>query len=1156
MKTEDFIQALDKNNMVPPAVMAKLRTKLEETDKNVSAKSIAKYLIDKGYLSKYQAKQVFAGEFTPQDELTIQVPEEQIHDTSELLKDLAPAPTPDAVDATRAYSSQDPDAGYDASIEVVQVEHEVTMQHGLAEAPIDVAQAAAIDPLAGGHFDAGFDTGLGTAEAEEPEASFAGKKSKKNQWESKWIFIGSTILGLLVIVGGILAFTLLKADSEKLWAEANEDFNNARYQAAIDKFTKYVTAFPSDKNTPDAKVKIANCELRIPFDRKQWETTLVRAQQILPDLYEDLEAGEQTERFGDLRPELGVILPGTAIGFTDMAINNNDVNVKKAQLELALAARQLIDNPTYVPGSERRKPGVNIMLEQMVENIATVERQIQMENDYTSGLVMLRALTERGETSGAFEFADNLADRYPELQLREGFGEAMKAISAREADLVTTSDFEPAAMDVPATPVNASVILATRSGQPKIAGLSSEMLVHLINGSLYGVRAVDGTVAWRKFVGLETDSPPAWLADPNRSDVVAVDSRFHHVMRLAPADGSEVWRVAIGEPFARPNVYEDRVLVTTTSGKVLMIDAATGEVSRAAQIPQNATVSAVMLPGEPYIYQLGDHANLYVISSETMECREVYFVQHRPGSVSVPPFIISGHMVIAENGANYCKLHILKPTDRGLTLAEAQPSLRMTGQVNTPIFRYGRWGLVLSDEGDLRMLEVNQASEEEPLTVVVRTRFSTTNTGRNYLFADSGQLWTSGLGLRRYKIQKAVGEFNEQAVTNNLDVFLGPGSLIEETLFHVRRRHESSMVSISAVDAESLEEIWRNDFAAPLAGPPLGDGSRLLAVSGQGDVFEIDDAAIQAGVDNEPLIRGSTVVQSLVFDNVMRFGETFVMTGPLDRKSVLAIDFQLDPPASLSDFQTGVQPSCRPRRFGDYLLVPTTRGQVFRINVLTGGSVGAPFQPALEPNTETLWREPAIIADGQQFMIGDADGRLFLVSASGETLLQKDHEMQLSGGLASPLVSVGNHVFGIRRDDTSGDQLFAIPFADNMEISQEQSLPGGFVAGPVRIADDRFLVFVDTGETVCFDTQLQQLWSGQLPPDGGDRLAGQPVQVNGSLMMAFESGRVLAVNPDSGEVTGSRDLGQPITHPPVEMGGQLFVAGADGTLHRLDALSP
>ncbi|MGI9516822.1 MAG: PQQ-binding-like beta-propeller repeat protein [Pirellulaceae bacterium] len=1154
MKTEDFIQALDKNNMVPAAIIARLRAKIEKTDKNVSAKSIAKYLIDKGYLSKYQAKQVFAGEFTPQDEMAIQVPEEQIHDTSELLADLAPPSATEAVDATRAYASRDPQAGYDASIEVVDVEHEVTMQQPLAGEPLDVTQAASLDPLgAGGHFDAG---GFASVEAEQPKETFTGKKTKKNQWESKWIFIGSTIVGLLVIVGAILAFTLLKADSEKLWADANEDFNNARYSNAITKFTKYVASFPNDDNTPGAKVKIANCELRIPYDSKQWETTLVRAQTVLPGLYEELTEQEETERFGDLRPELGVILPGTAIGFTEAAINSDDVEVKKAQLDLALQARQLIDNPTYVPGSERRKPGVNTVLEQMIENIATIERQIQMENDYTSGLVSLRGLTERGDTRGAFEFADNLANKYPELQLRDGFSEALQAISAREADLVTTSDFEPVASELPATPINASVVLGTKSGQPKVAGLSTEMLVHLVNGSLYGVRAMDGHILWRQFVGLETEAAPVWLAEAHRSDVIAVDSRLQHVIRINPQDGSEVWRIGIGEAFANPNVFEDRVLVTTLSGKVLMIDAATGEISKAAQIPQTATVSGVMIPGEPYIYQLGNQANLYVISTETMTCREVYFVQHRASSVSVPPFIISGHLLVAENGANYCKLHIFKPTDRGLSLEEAQPGIRLAGQVNTPIFRYGRWGLVMSDEGDLRMLEINAANETEPLTVVVRTRFSNENTGRNYITAASGQLWTSGRGLRRYKIQKAAGEFTEQDVANNLDIFLAPSSLIEETLFHVRRRHDSSMVSVSAVNSETLEEIWRNDFAAPLAGPPLTDDSRLLAVSAQGDIFEVDNAEIEAGVDNEPLIRGNTVVQSLIFNNVMKFGEAFVMTGPLDRKNVLTIDFQRDPPNSLSNFQSGVLPSCRPVRFGDHLLVATTRGQVFRINVLSGASVGAPFQPPLEPNTETVWREPAILADGQQFIIGDANGRLFLVQADGDNSLQKMHELQLDGTLVSPLVSVGDMVLGVRRSDTEGDQLIAIPVAEQIEITQELSLPGGYVAGPIKVADDRFLLLVDTGETVCIDTAMNQVWSAQLPPEAQDRMAGQPVAINGQIMMAFESGRVLAVDPASGDVTNSWDLGQPISHPPVELAGQLYVAGADGTLHRLDQLSP
>ena len=1155
MKTKDFIDALEQQKIVPGDIVKKLRSKIEKTDKDVSAKSIAMYLIDKGYLSKYQAKQILTGAAKPvQEELDLEVPAQQVEDTNELLKDLNPAANVDKPkpEVTRTFNEQDvihPHT-YDADIDVVNVEVEQTMLQGM-EGTGSTMQAGGFDPLTG-QYDGGF-----TDEVEEaaPLDSFSGKKVKKNQWDSKWIFIGSSVLALLIMVGVILAFTIFKADSAKMWEAATKDFNNGRYSAAIGKLQSFIDSFPGDDKVYDAKVMIANCELRIPYDSKQWETTLKRATSVLPVLDEELKADEKAEKFSELRPELGVILPGTAIGFTEKGLDSDGVEDKQRFLGLAEEMNALINDPNYVPGSTRRTPGVNANLQLLTDNISKIKRQIEMEHDYSAAVDAMLAMTEQGDTREAFETFEQLTSQYPELRTREEIQQALLGISLREAELVKAIDIDLAAVEPAESPVSSSVVLATRSGQNRIPGLSNEMLVYLIDGSLYGLQAVDGNVAWRKFVGIETMIPPTWLEDENKSDVVAVDSREHDLMRLSARDGSEVWRINIGEPFARPHVSSIGLLVSTYSGKVMVIDPQDGSVTRAAEVPKQLSVSGVMIEGLPFIYQLANDSNLYVISTETMTCREVFYLGHDASSVSVSPFVISGHLLVPVNAADYCNLQILRPLENGLKLGRPQVAIRLNGQVNTPITRYNRWALVMSDKGDMRMLEVNKAEEAAPVSEVVSQKIANKRMSRKYLTAFSGNLWLcSGSGLRRFKIQRASGVFKEESVANNLDTFVGPGFVINEVLFHIRRRHESSLVSVSAVDAQTLEELWRTDFAAPLAGPPIVDGSAALAISAQGDIFDINSEVVEAGVSNQPISRGSTVVQSLVFNNVVDFGNKYVMTGPLDRNSILAVDLSQNPPSKLTDLRSPAdRPSCAPVAFGNELLVATRLGQVFRINTQTGQPVGAPFQPALSPNTETLWRRPAVLND-QRFMIGDSHGRIFLVEADGDAALQKLGELEQPGDLLSPLVRLGDDVFGVTRDD-SGDRLVAFPIGDEVISSGDVDLPAGYVAGPIPVSDELMILLLDSGETICFDSSMQQQWSATLPPDGFDEMVGQPHILDGRLVMAFASGKVLAVDPRSGDVTGSIDLGQPIAHPPVDLGGQLFVTGADGTLHKLNGLS-
>ena len=61
MTTTEFLNALEAHQIVPAEIMVKLRDKIEKTDKDLSARSVARYLIDKGYLSRYQAKQLLSG---------------------------------------------------------------------------------------------------------------------------------------------------------------------------------------------------------------------------------------------------------------------------------------------------------------------------------------------------------------------------------------------------------------------------------------------------------------------------------------------------------------------------------------------------------------------------------------------------------------------------------------------------------------------------------------------------------------------------------------------------------------------------------------------------------------------------------------------------------------------------------------------------------------------------------------------------------------------------------------------------------------------------------------------------------------------------------------------------------------------------------------
>ena len=53
-----FLDLLEQRGLLDPKRVAQLRTKLNESDKKVSARKLARLLVDKGMLTSFQAKSV------------------------------------------------------------------------------------------------------------------------------------------------------------------------------------------------------------------------------------------------------------------------------------------------------------------------------------------------------------------------------------------------------------------------------------------------------------------------------------------------------------------------------------------------------------------------------------------------------------------------------------------------------------------------------------------------------------------------------------------------------------------------------------------------------------------------------------------------------------------------------------------------------------------------------------------------------------------------------------------------------------------------------------------------------------------------------------------------------------------------------------------
>src|SRR5205085_6728250 len=96
-----------------------------------------------------------------------------------------------------------------------------------------------------------------------------------------------------------------------------------------------------------------------------------------------------------------------------------------------------------------------------------------------------------------------------------------------------------------------------------------------------------GKVAWQRYVGAQTRALPLPVSG---GDVVVVDQAHREALRLAKATGKVVWRQSFGEAASAPQLVGDHLFLTLESGRVVRLNAANGELDRAAQLPQGAAL--------------------------------------------------------------------------------------------------------------------------------------------------------------------------------------------------------------------------------------------------------------------------------------------------------------------------------------------------------------------------------------------------------------------------------------------------------------------------------------------------------------------------------------------------------------------------------------
>ena len=110
-----------------------------------------------------------------------------------------------------------------------------------------------------------------------------------------------------------------------------------------------------------------------------------------------------------------------------------------------------------------------------------------------------------------------------------------------------------------------------------------------------------------------------------------------------------------------------------------------------------------------------------------------------------------------------------------------------SGPVKSPLQKFGRWMLMTADNGEIRLLELNQSDEKNPVRDFASDQFENRSGRPAYLLTEGSNLWIASQGISRFRIQRTLGQFKRDDIIDYADTFLTPLAKLDESILHVRR---------------------------------------------------------------------------------------------------------------------------------------------------------------------------------------------------------------------------------------------------------------------------------------------------------------------------------------------------------------------------------
>ncbi|MCI0492448.1 MAG: PQQ-binding-like beta-propeller repeat protein, partial [Planctomycetes bacterium] len=1206
MSVDSFIAELQERKLISDQLVVKLREKLAEAERPLSVRAVAKFLVQKKHLSQRHANEALdalaaqgedvdavpssrpmsddvAGDATMVEPVkNTPLPSPPAHpdedqndddedpDSSSIFapflrkihkrKEVGPAPLPEESDDIQLVPLDEeppepvvpPDpsqlsqvkdlAELSASKASLELHPELMSDPLVADVNL-VAHNSTLRPessiklkSAKAHSKAAREASkrASRSSSRSEQGSLRKQRKPKNEWDSPLILVGGGALILLILCGLAVWWLLNWETGDEKLRLAREARDTGAYTQATKLYEDFLVVHSRHAEASTARVELAMVRLRRDTAPGRYTVAIETAQR-------ELEAIEKEVKFIDAQADLASLLPQIAGGLANSAEQATDSAETEKLIEQANAALGLCANTKYIPKSLRDET----QLDEVHQVLARIERRQLSQIDLQQAIHTIEEAMARGDARAAYLAHHQVINTHPELAGDKTLAELVRNISAAEqAAIRYVSEEQAAEMADRPTPWQASLALAHRRTRASAdtPGSDGSACVR-VDGALYGLDVATGRLLWRRYIGFDTTGWPIRIG----TDVLIRDTTHNELLRLDAATGQLRWRQSVGEQFAPPLVVGNRAFLAAESGRLYVLDMATG--TRMGYLPfgQPLLVPPAADRLGKRIYLAGDQFNLYAIAISDLTCLGVYHLGHSKGSIQISPTpVLDKLAVLVNDGVETCNFRLMLLDESGVIAAEAAAE-RMSGLATCPPLVSGRRLILATDRGQMNVYNVSQGDGEKALTLVAKREVTNRQPLTRHMLVEESNIWIGDNQLSKFTISPAGNRLQVESIDNSYEhaTFDHPFELFGNTLIHTNRPQGRSGVVVAAMNTEQGRTLWETELAMPPASSPVVDEAvrAVTVANANGYVFRFDETAIKTRVQDEPLPAPSMPAGAPIITTGVDLGAGRAAFCAPGKSNQIVL---YDPANGNRTVEWVTLPSplaCAVAPFGEGLLAPLAVGQVFYLNPRDGRSLADPFQPRLQPRTAVEYKPAGVVgSEGRQFVITDGREKIYLVARVDQP---RSHFEAVSEGnvgpfpIVSPIFVLGETAIGMTGE--SNLVRFRLP---SLETIGETNIPGVVAWGPY-VAGEYLVVATADQRLMAMTAEGDIAWS--TPLDGGD-LAGPPLAVDGGLVLAFRKGIVERRALADGQPQGRIDVEHPLAAGPVSFLGRIVLTAGDGTL--------